>query len=110
MLVMSAILACIDVLYLLSLNPIQVIINIMKGRITRERRVSRQLILTAIPKNTRIFSGSRIKLRKVADILACTAVTSFVNREIRFPTPVSYTHLRAHETGRNLVCRLLLEK
>ena len=30
-----------------------------------------------------------------------------------FPTSgeaVSYTHLRAHETGRNLVCRLLLEK
>src|SRR5665213_3945725 len=25
------------------------------------------------------------------------------------PTSVSYTHLRAHETGRNLVCRLLLE-
>src|SRR5678810_1472015 len=24
-------------------------------------------------------------------------------------TAVSYTHLRAHETGRNLVCRLLLE-
>ena len=23
---------------------------------------------------------------------------------------VSYTHLRAHETGRNIVCRLLLEK
>ncbi len=30
---------------------------------------------------------------------------------IRNPSsPVSYTHLRAHETGRNLVCRLLLEK
>src|SRR5665213_1681010 len=27
-----------------------------------------------------------------------------------FIQPVSYTHLRAHETGRNLVCRLLLEK
>src|SRR5678810_1471153 len=27
-----------------------------------------------------------------------------------FDAPVSYTHLRAHETGRNLVCRLLLEK
>ena len=25
-------------------------------------------------------------------------------------TPVSYTHLRAHETRRHLVCRLLLEK
>src|SRR5660397_156288 len=26
------------------------------------------------------------------------------------PTSVSYTHLRAHETKANLVCRLLLEK
>ena len=26
------------------------------------------------------------------------------------PVTVSYTHLRAHETGRKLVCRLLLEK
>ena len=25
-------------------------------------------------------------------------------------TPVSYTHLRAHETGSYFVCRLLLEK
>src|SRR5678809_1644146 len=29
---------------------------------------------------------------------------------VGFRKPVSYTHLRAHETGRNLVCRLLLEK
>src|SRR5678816_2215148 len=28
----------------------------------------------------------------------------------RFVTPVSYTHLRAHETPEHLVCRLLLEK
>ena len=28
----------------------------------------------------------------------------------RLPTPVSYTHLRAHETVLDLVCRLLLEK
>eukprot|EP00658_Telonema_sp_P-2_P051882 TRINITY_DN3_c0_g1_i4.p2 TRINITY_DN3_c0_g1~~TRINITY_DN3_c0_g1_i4.p2 ORF type:complete len:100 (-),score=21.08 TRINITY_DN3_c0_g1_i4:16-315(-) len=26
------------------------------------------------------------------------------------PIPVSYTHLRAHETPEHLVCRLLLEK
>src|SRR5450756_2938956 len=26
------------------------------------------------------------------------------------PQPVSYTHLRAHETRHDLVCRLLLEK
>src|SRR5674476_1023579 len=29
---------------------------------------------------------------------------------LRYSVSVSYTHLRAHETGRNLVCRLLLEK
>src|SRR5665213_4261749 len=28
----------------------------------------------------------------------------------RCTAAVSYTHLRAHETGRNIVCRLLLEK
>ena len=28
----------------------------------------------------------------------------------RCPAPVSYTHLRAHETVLDLVCRLLLEK
>ena len=28
----------------------------------------------------------------------------------RYGNPVSYTHLRAHETKANLVCRLLLEK
>ena len=31
-------------------------------------------------------------------------------RKIEKNKSVSYTHLRAHETGRNLVCRLLLEK
>src|SRR5660398_312909 len=29
---------------------------------------------------------------------------------LRVRIPVSYTHLRAHETKANLVCRLLLEK
>ena len=32
------------------------------------------------------------------------------NWELQGFGAVSYTHLRAHETGRNLVCRLLLEK
>src|SRR5678809_1615838 len=32
------------------------------------------------------------------------------NRSAITMMSVSYTHLRAHETGRNLVCRLLLEK
>src|SRR5678809_955498 len=32
------------------------------------------------------------------------------NKAVLCEKAVSYTHLRAHETGRNLVCRLLLEK
>ena len=35
---------------------------------------------------------------------------SGASMEMMCEKPVSYTHLRAHETGRNLVCRLLLEK
>ena len=31
-------------------------------------------------------------------------------QRLAWVTPVSYTHLRAHETKANLVCRLLLEK
>src|SRR5678816_4831419 len=34
----------------------------------------------------------------------------YVSSRLGDPTPVSYTHLRAHETPEHLVCRLLLEK
>ena len=37
-------------------------------------------------------------------------LTTLIYRSHIRDDPVSYTHLRAHETGRNLVCRLLLEK
>ena len=35
---------------------------------------------------------------------------AFASRLIDLLNPVSYTHLRAHETPEHLVCRLLLEK
>src|SRR5450756_2877366 len=35
---------------------------------------------------------------------------SDARRALMLPHPVSYTHLRAHETRHDLVCRLLLEK
>ena len=47
------------------------------------------------PGHDRLFRTTEFK---VADNTSPTSIT------------VSYTHLRAHETGRNLVCRLLLEK
>ena len=43
------------------------------------------------------MSGAQPKAAEIAGAVAIIAA-------------VSYTHLRAHETGRNLVCRLLLEK
>src|SRR5665213_1186247 len=46
------------------------------------------------------------------DVLAVTSAYALIklSREnfTDAPIAVSYTHLRAHETGRNLVCRLLL--
>ena len=38
--------------------------------------------------------------------IICSAVSALTQATL----PVSYNHLRAHETGRKLVCRLLLEK
>ena len=37
-------------------------------------------------------------------------ISNFLLWQSAYAESVSYTHLRAHETGRNLVCRLLLEK
>ena len=46
--------------------------------------------------------------------LGATAHSTLENKPLVMPerthTPVSYTHLRAHETVLDLVCRLLLEK
>ena len=36
--------------------------------------------------------------------------TQYFDYKEEAKTPVSYTHLRAHETPEHLVCRLLLEK
>ena len=50
-------------------------------------------------------------IKKAEDVLETIRKQAFVHGEhqIKF-TAVSYTHLRAHETVLDLVCRLLLEK
>ena len=55
----------------------------------------------ANPKNTAELAALKEKFAE-ADSIVLT--------EYRGLTAVSYTHLRAHETAANLVCRLLLEK
>src|SRR5678816_4754190 len=42
------------------------------------------------------------------EVLAIGVVTAAVLAAASFISPVSYTHLRAHETPEHLVCRLLL--
>ena len=39
-----------------------------------------------------------------------STATTATEMALHMPTAVSYTHLRAHETVLDLVCRLLLEK
>src|SRR5665213_3014303 len=56
--------------------------------------------------NTRI-EGVVSTWRGIAEDAACCVNLVHHSRKAK---AVSYTHLRAHETGRNLVCRLLLEK
>ena len=50
------------------------------------------------------------KLQKPASELTKADIISYIKENGITMVTVSYTHLRAHETGRNLVCRLLLEK
>src|SRR5674476_1425486 len=57
------------------------------------RRARRRPSRCASPSRRMAMSGTSGRTKKMMDAAA-----------------VSYTHLRAHETGRNLVCRLLLEK
>ena len=44
------------------------------------------------------------------DVVAAGIVNAAKEIGIQVPVAVSYTHLRAHETVLDLVCRLLLEK
>src|SRR5659263_54888 len=50
----------------------------------------------------RVAEGTALRLSPVA--------TCVLGTDHHWYTPVSYTHLRAHETRHDLVCRLLLEK
>ena len=61
-----------------------------------------------------LLKSSEMSIQEIADELHF-ANQSFFGKYFKHhtgmsPKAVSYTHLRAHETGRNLVCRLLLEK
>src|SRR5678809_20643 len=68
------------------------------------------LMIRRPPRSTldRSSAASDVYKRQVELCVACRHVQHDRDRDGQIS--VSYTHLRAHETGRNLVCRLLLEK
>src|SRR5674476_1619645 len=61
-----------------------------------------------------IFKNFFYRIKSTAVQTTCTKDRwpwwKVLDRIIQRVWTVSYTHLRAHETGRKLVCRLLLEK
>src|SRR5659263_740101 len=83
--------------------------------------------VTVVPIGTSALSGTKLKslificcsVDICAGVVACgvgsaglvvvVVVHPLINTNIT-KNPVSYTHLRAHETRHDLVCRLLLDK
>ena len=57
-----------------------------------------------------LTSSSQRKAGSLVRDVASAAIVFCIQPIVFCTWPVSYTHLRAHETRSNLVCRLLLEK
>eukprot|EP00658_Telonema_sp_P-2_P075848 TRINITY_DN6563_c0_g1_i4.p2 TRINITY_DN6563_c0_g1~~TRINITY_DN6563_c0_g1_i4.p2 ORF type:complete len:139 (-),score=30.24 TRINITY_DN6563_c0_g1_i4:76-492(-) len=83
---------------------------------TRRYAQSSAVQLCKALQQARVHAGHRCKgIRAVMEVVSAllstpgrTDVEQWV--ELQTQVPVSYTHLRAHETPEHLVCRLLLEK
>src|SRR5660397_143999 len=75
----------------------------------------KERVLTGFPEGRAAAAEGRLSF-VAADVTQPETLTSAVEgvdciiQAAQFPGAVSYTHLRAHETKANLVCRLLLEK
>ena len=62
----------------------------------------------ALPESDRGPSGDVDDRRRISRVVVAQGLAAEISRLLS--DPVSYTHLRAHETVLDLVCRLLLEK
>ena len=62
------------------------------------------------PYNAKVFTNTVKGTGQLSVRLRDAEVLVLIRERTHFPRAVSYTHLRAHETVLDLVCRLLLEK
>ena len=60
-------------------------------------------------KSKKEWAACEKRLPITIDFIHLNERNSAIEKYTNGVTPVSYTHLRAHETKANLVCRLLLE-
>ena len=83
-----------------------------EGRIVRRRAAENEVIAAAgsgmAPVDHELLAGQTRDMGGIVEVggLVDQLVPAFCGVDV----PVSYTHLRAHETVLDLVCRLLLEK
>src|SRR5450756_2750867 len=77
---------------------------------TMYRPTVAEIDLTAIRDNLRAIRACIPLKAQVIGIVKADAYGHGAARVAAVLEPVSYTHLRAHETRHDLVCRLLLEK
>ena len=75
-----------------------------------ERMVTAVLCVSGCLEPVSVKTQRPVPKAAMKDVLAAVAALRLDAPVAAGDVPVSYTHLRAHETGRNLVCRLLLEK
>ena len=79
---------------------------------TKRNKIYRELILNSVEivndiRHVCLTGNKMTEKERVEIVFDIRPKLKVMNKKLQ---TVSYTHLRAHETGRNLVCRLLLEK
>src|SRR5678810_1391201 len=97
----------------IAVTVVTISLTACKLDVTNPNAATEQSVLTSVAGIRALAIGMQGRLSNAMDEnLYIPGVVSgeLGTTSITQSTPVSYTHLRAHETGRNLVCRLLLEK
>ena len=85
-----------------------VMISILSGELPKERQARARRLGLAFALITRILLLLTLSwMMRLVEPLFHIGSMPFTGKDL---VPVSYTHLRAHETVLDLVCRLLLEK
>ena len=88
--------------------------DLPQGRkpLPRNLSAARKVAIVYVIEDEAAHNQVRNYVKRIKEDIGITHIMAigFVDSKIQPHYPVSYTHLRAHETVLDLVCRLLLEK